>query len=103
MPPGSHFPRLQAVIHVEFDRMRRHSQPCDVFFLQLDVGVDQVIGKHIARLEKVSVIRQRRKRLIQGECHELEIFLDDVTEQIGETAGPEVGNQYRQLLEELAL
>lgn len=33
--------------------------------------------------------------------HELEIFLDDVTEQIGETAGPEVGNQYRQLLEEI--
>ncbi|MEE8308425.1 MAG: MerR family transcriptional regulator [Gammaproteobacteria bacterium] len=33
--------------------------------------------------------------------HELEIFLDDVTDQIGETAGAEVGNQYRQLMEQI--
>lgn len=33
--------------------------------------------------------------------HELEIFLDDVTDQIGETAGEEVGNQYRQLMEQI--
>jgi MerR family copper efflux transcriptional regulator len=33
--------------------------------------------------------------------HELQLFLDDVTEQIGETAGEEVGNQYRELMEEI--
>ena len=33
--------------------------------------------------------------------HEMEIFLDDVTEQIGETAGEEVGNRYRELLEQV--
>jgi DNA-binding transcriptional MerR regulator len=33
--------------------------------------------------------------------HELEMFLDDVTEQIGATAGEEVGNQYRELMEQI--
>jgi DNA-binding transcriptional MerR regulator len=33
--------------------------------------------------------------------HELELFLDDVTEQIGESASEEVGNQYRELLEQI--
>jgi DNA-binding transcriptional MerR regulator len=33
--------------------------------------------------------------------HEMEIFLDDVTEQIGQTAGEEVGNRYRELLEQV--
>jgi MerR family copper efflux transcriptional regulator len=33
--------------------------------------------------------------------HELELFLEDVTEQIGETAGEEVGNQYRELMEQI--
>jgi len=33
--------------------------------------------------------------------HELEIFLDDVTEQISRTAGKEVGNQYREMMEQV--
>ena len=33
--------------------------------------------------------------------HELELFLDDVTEQIGEAAGPNVAFQYRQLMEQV--
>jgi len=33
--------------------------------------------------------------------HELEMFLDDVTEQIGQAAGKEVGNQYRELMEQV--
>jgi len=33
--------------------------------------------------------------------HEMEIFLDDVTEQIGITAGQAVGNRYRELLEQV--
>jgi DNA-binding transcriptional MerR regulator len=33
--------------------------------------------------------------------HEMEIFLDDVSEQIGKTAGTEVGNRYRELLEQV--
>ena len=33
--------------------------------------------------------------------HEMEIFLDDVTEQIGESAGEDVGNRYRELLEQV--
>ena len=33
--------------------------------------------------------------------HEMEIFLDDVSEQIGQTAGEEVGSRYRELLEQV--
>jgi len=33
--------------------------------------------------------------------HELEMFLDDITAQIGETAGEEVGQQYRELMERI--
>lgn len=33
--------------------------------------------------------------------HELELFLDDVTEQIGEAAGPDVALQYRKLMEQV--
>jgi len=33
--------------------------------------------------------------------HEMEIFLDDVTDQSGQTAGEEVGNRYRDLLEQV--
>ena len=33
--------------------------------------------------------------------HELELFLDDITEQIGEAAGPDVAMQYRELLEQV--
>ncbi len=33
--------------------------------------------------------------------HELEMFLDDVTQQISQTAGSEVGKQYRELMEQV--
>lgn len=33
--------------------------------------------------------------------HEMEIFLDDVTDQIGEAAGEDVGNRYRELMEQV--
>ncbi len=33
--------------------------------------------------------------------HELELFLDDVTEQIGEAAGEDVAKQYRELMEQV--
>jgi len=33
--------------------------------------------------------------------HEMEIFLDDVSQQIGANAGEEVGNRYRELLEQV--
>lgn len=33
--------------------------------------------------------------------HEMGIFLDDVSEQIGEAAGEDVGNRYRELLEQV--
>lgn len=33
--------------------------------------------------------------------HELEMFLDDITEQIGQAAGPQVAQQYRELMEQV--
>ena len=33
---------LDAVVHVEFERVSRHAQALDVFALQLEVGIDHV-------------------------------------------------------------
>ena len=55
---------LQAVIHVEFDRMGRHAQARDVIHLQVDVGVDQVITEHAARFQEVTIAVEGAKRLV---------------------------------------
>jgi len=55
--------------------------------------------RHIAEQRFMDIERRVTEMLVMR--HEMEIFLDDVTEQIGETAGEEVGNRYRELLEEV--
>lgn len=53
----------------------------------------------IAEQRFIDIERRVTEMLVMR--HEMEIFLDDVTEQIGETAGEEVGNRYRELLEQI--
>ena len=65
VPPSSHFQALEAVIHVEFDRMRRHSQARDVFHLEIDISVDQVIREHIARFEELTIFVQVDQGLLK--------------------------------------
>ena len=55
--------------------------------------------REIARKRFLEIEKRVTEMLVLR--HELEIFLDDVTAQIGETAGPEVGNQYRELMEQI--
>ena len=37
---------LDAVVHVEFNRVSRHAQTRDFFHLQIDVAVDLIVGEH---------------------------------------------------------
>ena len=45
-----------AVIHVELDRVRHHLEALHLFHLQLEVGVDHVVGEHAALLQEVAVL-----------------------------------------------
>ncbi len=64
-----------------------------------DPGGDKHDIRLIAEQRFLEIERRVTEMLVLR--HELEIFLDDVTQQIGETAGKEVGNRYRQLMEQI--
>ena len=46
---------LEAVIHVELDRVRRHSQPGDVLVLKVDIRIDQVVTEHAASFQELPI------------------------------------------------
>ena len=52
MLPGSQFWPLEAVVHVKFDRVRCHTQARDIFHLEVDIGVDEVIAENAENVEK---------------------------------------------------
>jgi hypothetical protein len=47
--------RLHAVVHVELHRVGGHAHASDVFHLQVDVSIDEVIGEHTARGEEGAI------------------------------------------------
>jgi MerR family copper efflux transcriptional regulator len=55
--------------------------------------------RQIAEQRFMDIERRVTEMLVMR--HEMEIFLDDVTQQIGVIAGEEVGNRYRELLEQV--
>jgi DNA-binding transcriptional MerR regulator len=55
--------------------------------------------RNIAEQRFVDIERRVTEMLVLR--HELEMFLDDVAEQIGQTAGPSVADKYRKLMEEV--
>jgi DNA-binding transcriptional MerR regulator len=55
--------------------------------------------RDIAEQRFVEIERRVTEMLVLR--HELELFLDDIAEQIGQTAGPTIAEQYRQLMEEV--
>ena len=65
MPPGSHFCPLEAVIHVEFGRMCCHSESRDVFHLQVDIRVDEVIAEDPACFQEFTIQVEGAQSLIQ--------------------------------------
>ena len=54
--------RLAAVVHAEFDRMRRVLVVVHFFHLQLDIAIDLVLGKDITGCQEVHVALQFFKR-----------------------------------------
>lgn len=51
---------LRAVIHIEFDRMRRCAETIPLFLLQRDIAVDHVLGKHIPGQKEFIIGLKRR-------------------------------------------
>ena len=46
---------LDRIIHLEFDRMRRVLQRDDFFHLQVDIGIDLVVGEDIALCQESAI------------------------------------------------
>ena len=56
---------LEAVVHVELDRVRGHAQARDVFHLEVDVAVDHLVGENVAGGEEVTVGVERLECLVE--------------------------------------
>src|SRR6185437_14308514 len=44
------------IVHVEFDRVRRHLEALDLGHLQLDMAVDEIVIEHATRLQEGAVL-----------------------------------------------
>jgi hypothetical protein len=66
--------RSDAVVHVELDRMGRGFEAHDVFHLEVDVTVDEIVGENIALLEVVAVGREAVDRFAQAGAHGRHVF-----------------------------
>ena len=98
------FDEKQRVIHVidiasPFVEIARSAVPCRRH--QKQIAFDFFIGEQHGDILLTQLEIERRVTEMLVLRHELEMFLDDVTEQIGATAGEEVGNQYRELMEQI--
>ena len=60
-PPDS----SDAVIHIELDRVRGHAQAHDVGGFQLDIGVNQVVGKDPAGRQETTIGIERIERFVE--------------------------------------
>ena len=57
--------RSVRIVHVVFDRVRRHLETHHVGHLQFDVGVDEVVVEDAAGLQEVAVLIEAVERLAQ--------------------------------------
>ena len=63
------------IVHVEFDRVRRHFKAHHLGHLQLDIAVDEVVVEHVARLEEGAVLVEVRSALRASDPQTVGIFL----------------------------
>ena len=56
---------LQAVVHIELDRMRRHAETRDFFHLELDIGIKHVVTEDTALGHKCTVLVEVVQRLVK--------------------------------------
>jgi len=94
----------ESVRHLRFIRKaQRYGFSLNDIKLMRGAAHDQGDSKHnirqIAEQRFMEIERRVTEMLVLR--HEMEIFLDDVTHQIDESAGEEVGNRYRELLEQV--
>ena len=54
--------------------MSGYSEPCNVFHLQVDVGVNKVIAENASGFQETAILRQSTERLIKGERYALEFL-----------------------------
>lgn len=93
-----------AVRHLRFiRRAQRYGFSLNDIKLMRGAAHDKDRSNHDIRLIAEKRFLEIEKRVTEMLVlrHELEMFLDDVTHQIGETAGEEVGSQYRELMEQI--
>src|SRR6266550_6615229 len=57
--------RLQAVIHVEFDRMRRHAKTRHLFHLERDVRVEHVVREDPTAGQKFVILFEVVERFVE--------------------------------------
>jgi DNA-binding transcriptional MerR regulator len=93
-----------SVRHLRFIRKaQRYGFSLNDIKLMRGAAHDSKVSKHdirnIAEQRFLEIERRVTEMLVLR--HELELFLDDVTTQIGEAAGEDVGNQYRKLMEQV--
>ena len=48
-------PRLDAVVHVELDRVRHHLEALHLFHLQFEICIDRIVSEHITLLEEGAI------------------------------------------------
>jgi hypothetical protein len=78
--------RGKRVVHVELDRVRGHAEARDFVHLQLDVGVEHVVGEHAALGQEGAVLVQVLQRLVQAVAdgrHQLVFFRRQVVQVLG--------------------
>src|SRR5215467_14718622 len=56
---------LQAVVHLELDRMRGHPEACDFLFLERYVGIEHPVRKHTAASQKLAVTIEAFERFFE--------------------------------------
>src|SRR5690242_14275085 len=55
----------EAVVHLVFDRMRRHPEARDLLHLEFDVRVDHVVGEDAAARHELAVAVEAVERLVE--------------------------------------
>src|SRR2546423_11543737 len=80
---GTRARQSQRIVHLEFDRMRRHLEALNFGHLQLDIAVDEVVVEHTPVLEEGAILVEILQRLAERTAHggnRLELFLRQIVE-----------------------
>src|SRR5579864_7040375 len=57
--------KSEAVVHLEFERVRRHAKARDLLVLELDVCIDHVVGEYAAARHELAILVEAVERLVE--------------------------------------